>query len=166
MPLAHKTVHVFTDSMVAAAYVNNQHATSDDAVTLLHRLADTCHRYNIHVVCVHVPGECNAIADAISRFHERGQIYRFVSLLWSYFGKYGVIPVGYFLPAHMSYNSCAFLSPQIATWTATYARWIRRYAIGDLSPLHRLQRPPIDRRRGSMSLSVRPWVSVRCPSPH
>ena len=132
--LAKSRVYILTDSAVAAAYINNQHSSNPEAIKLLQSLANACHQNDIQVVCIHVPGANNALADAVSRLHEGGQIHRFVALLWAYFGGCSATPCAYQLRKHMSLKSCILLSPQVAKWTATYENWIRKLLDG--GPLH------------------------------
>ena len=65
--LAGQRVLVRTDNTTARAVVNRRGTNSANLLPLSERLAAVCRRHDLDVAAVHIPGEQNALADALSR---------------------------------------------------------------------------------------------------
>ena len=100
--LAGGKVVVFTDSTAAEAFINRQRAPSSRSLSILRNMALLAVQYDIVIQAVHIPGQYNDIADAISRLDEPGQICRLVSLVEQYCYPFPP-PMGYWLPYHVIY---------------------------------------------------------------
>ncbi len=128
---------MFTDNVTAAEYVNSQHIANLACIPIIQRMADVGLQFDVTVNCVYLGSRKNFLADPISRFHEPGQIQRFVAL-WQQYGA--STPHGYWLLQHMSPHSLIFLSPQLNKWIQLYGSWINRWPTGEPMPLRGLQR--------------------------
>jgi hypothetical protein len=65
--LAGQRVLVRTDNTTARAVVNRRGTNSANLLPLSERLAAVCRRHDLDVAAVHIPGEQNTLADALSR---------------------------------------------------------------------------------------------------
>ena len=116
--LARHKVIIYTDNMAAKAFINRQRAPSSIHDDILQDISKIATLNDISVQAVYLPSAQNCVADAISRFNEKGQIERFVSLLHVLYGTRTSLL--YWLPGHMSIKAIKWLSPQISRWQVLY----------------------------------------------
>ena len=114
-----------TDNKASYYWLNKGYARHPVAEKLLMSIADIALLYKVTITCLFIPGINNDMADAISRLHARGQVYRFMSLLSNYNLGY-LLPHALHLPFHMSLLSAAFLLPQFLRWRAVSMSWTMR----------------------------------------
>lgn len=100
-----KTVIIHTDSVVTKAAINKGWSKNSYVNCLLRKMAWTC-KVNCKLKAVHVPGSLNALADTISRLHEKGKVQLLVQLLSRW--HHGPIPASRLLD-HMSTGAFVFL---------------------------------------------------------
>ena len=80
-PLLRNTrIHLHTDNAASVGALNNTATRADSFLPYLRELLELSLHYNFELIAEHIPGELNDIADAISRFHEPGQLMRLLSL--------------------------------------------------------------------------------------
>lgn len=123
----HKFI-VQSDNWASVCMVNKGSSRHPTALKLLRNMATVAMKYNISVVATFLPGQLNILSDSISRFHEKGQIARFIDSLrdWCEHVAYISCPLYYCLHYHMSKHSLRHLSLQIMEWIRLYTTWIRR----------------------------------------
>ncbi|KAM4045389.1 uncharacterized protein ACNLHF_009217 [Anomaloglossus baeobatrachus] len=63
-----RKVRFHCDNLGVVEVINKQSASSLPVVTLLRHLVLRCLKSNCQITAVHVPGVCNSVADALSRF--------------------------------------------------------------------------------------------------
>lgn len=125
-----------SDNLATVGMINKGTTPSSPAFALLEELCNLSIFYNFGVESVFVPGHLNILTDSISRFHEPGQMARFVTCLNNY---YQPVPPGFWLDRHMSIDSMHFLYPQIRQWRHLYGSWMEKFNISDPSTW---QNPP------------------------
>ena len=119
--LANHRVVIFTDNISAAFMGNKGTSRHPVAMKTLHLIGYLALKYDFHVELLYIPGKHNNVADAISRLHIRGQIHRFISLLW----EMGYAPSGFWLPYHMSINALNVIYPQVQRWQHILKFWMK-----------------------------------------
>ena len=106
---------LFMDNTASTHIINNGSSRSMLAIKCLRSLSLIASKYNVAIEAFYIPGIFNDLADSISRFSERGQIARFISLLHQ--GQWP-IPVNscYRINNHMSHKAQMCISLQIHKW--------------------------------------------------
>jgi hypothetical protein len=104
---------IFTDNTVTEAVINNGCSTNRMLQTIIKELCYLALRYNFSISASHISTVDNTISDPISRLHERGQLAKFVNILYKYYDDNGMCPPTYYLFNHMSYKSYMSVSPQL-----------------------------------------------------
>lgn len=122
---AHKGQQItfLSDNSSTVSWLSKWSARPRQAAAILKNIASTALCWNIRILCTHIPGRLNDIADAISRLHSPGQVWRMSSLLSA---CYQQAHPTYFLPHHMSQATALFISPQVARLMKQCNSWIKK----------------------------------------
>ena len=144
---------LFMDNTASTCMINSGSLHSMLAVKCLRSLSCIAMMYNVAVEAFYIPGDFNRIADSISRFHTRGQIARFVSLL-----HHAQLPVPidnmYCITKHMSLKAALFISPQVLWWQTLVRSWMQRWYTGGSAPWQNPQKRIISVTQGYSCNSV------------
>ncbi len=90
-------IQILTDNMATVHWIQKWTARSTMAAVILKNMASLAVKWDVSIECLHIPGHHNDIADAISRLHAPGQLFRLSSLLRTF--HQGPHPL-YFTPYH------------------------------------------------------------------
>jgi hypothetical protein len=116
---------IFTDNMVTFYALNNKRSKNRLAALLLKQLATIAATYNVTIQGHYIKGECNDMADCISRLQSPGQSQRLLSLLTAA-STTCLLPAWYYLPAHMSAGSHCFLLPSLQKAWTSWLSWMMK----------------------------------------
>lgn len=108
-------VVVSTDNQATMGIINNGTSPCRQAAVLLRELSYLSIKYDFSITARYICGGDNVLADAISRLYLPNQVERFMYYLACWYGPSDV-PLGYWLPNHMSHRAMLSLSSQITKW--------------------------------------------------
>ena len=104
-----------TDNMTAAVALNKGTSLCRPLMEIVRTMFWIATCQNFAVNCVHLPGECNVLADALSRLHESEKLNIVAKCFaWHTLEFRFMWPI--LLIQHMSYQGFLFLVPQVLRW--------------------------------------------------
>lgn len=122
---------LFMDNIPAVHMVNSGKSRNAIALDCIRTMSLIALKFNVAIEAFYIPGAFNDIADSISRFHMKGQIARFISLVFN--GLWPVPCTGYWLCNHMSYRAQLSISAQVRQWRGLHSSWMQRLQVGGVS---------------------------------
>ena len=117
---ANCSVVIHTDNTTALCAINKGSSKSALGMRCIREIFWFSNIFNFTIRGVHIPGELNVVADAVSRLHMAG----FLNVLEIRLGRVTDLFLclwPFFFGLHMSYNAFLCILPQIQKWVASKA---------------------------------------------
>jgi hypothetical protein len=108
-------VVIFSDNQVAVRCINKGTSRNPLIMSIIRDLFWLSVVYNVNIECRFLPGKDNCLADAISRLHQRGQLF-IMEMCMGRITPLFMLIWPYYFCLHMSYCSFLALIPQILQW--------------------------------------------------